>query len=56
MEPTVASRFVHQSIQLYFMKYPLDVSKIAKFSDLLEENMYKALKKVLPGLEYEKIF
>lgn len=38
------------------MKYPLEVSKIAEFSDLLEENMYNSLKKVLPGLEYEKVF
>lgn len=56
LDPTIASRLVHQSIQLYFMKYPLEVSKIAKFSDLLEENMYNSLKKVLPGLEYEKVF
>lgn len=56
LEPSVSAKYVHQSIQLYFSKYPFEFSKIAKFSDLLDENMYDSLKKTLPGLEYEKIF
>ena len=38
------------------MKYPLETARLTKFSEILEENMYDSLKKLLPGLEYEKIF
>lgn len=56
LSQNVASRLLHKYLQLLFMKYPYNYELLHKYSELLEENRYDSLKRVLPDIEYEKVF
>lgn len=55
LDQSIATKLVHQCLQLLYTKYPYSQDKISPYSYVLEENAFQSLKQ-LPSIEYEKVF